>query len=44
MKKQILDDNENWNLEVKFHGKNICLIGRLPSEKRNLLKLTILIK
>ncbi|KAF1329141.1 hypothetical protein FI667_g6286, partial [Globisporangium splendens] len=29
---------DNWNLDVKFQGRSIGLVGRLPAEKRVLLK------
>ncbi|KAJ0412485.1 hypothetical protein ATCC90586_005505 [Pythium insidiosum] len=30
--------SDNWHLEVKFHGRSIGMVGRLPAEKRNLLR------
>ena len=30
--------DSNWMLEIKFHGTSMNLVGRLPAEKRNLLK------
>lgn len=29
---------DNWNLDVKFQGHSIGLVGRLPAEKRVLLR------
>jgi hypothetical protein len=30
--------SDNWHLEVKFQGRPMTLVGRLPAEKRTLLK------
>ncbi|DBA03519.1 TPA: hypothetical protein N0F65_011420 [Lagenidium giganteum] len=30
--------SDNWNLDVKFQGRSIGLVGRLPAEKRPLLR------
>ncbi|TMW66221.1 hypothetical protein Poli38472_003986 [Pythium oligandrum] len=30
--------SDNWHLDVKFQGRSIALVGRLPAEKRMLLR------
>lgn len=30
--------SDNWRLDVKFQGRSIDLVGRLPAEKRALLR------
>jgi hypothetical protein len=30
--------SDNWRLDVKFQGRSIDLVGRLPAEKRSLLR------
>lgn len=30
--------SDNWHLDVKFQGRSMTLVGRLPAEKRTLLR------